>query len=106
VSAMRGKELKMSDIWEVVTGSRSEHDVVFYGLSTCVWCKKTKKFLEDSGVGFRYVSVDLVPRELRDGVLEEMSRHNPNRNFPTVVIDGSRVVVGYNPDSLTRELGL
>lgn len=96
----------MSSIWEHVEGSKSDHEVMFYGLSTCVWCKRTKKFLEESGVSFEYCSVDLVPKEQRPGVLEELTKHNPNRNFPTVVIDGGTVVVGYNPDSLKKELGL
>lgn len=96
----------MHDIWESVEGSRSDHEIRFYGLSTCGWCKKTRKFLEDSGVSFKYVSVDLVPKGLQAEVIEELSKWNPNRNFPTVVIDDGKVVVGYDPDLLGRELGL
>ena len=96
----------MSNTWENIEGSRSEHDVVFYGLSTCAWCKKAKEYLEESGVSFRYISVDQVPKDERHQIVEELTKHNPNRNFPTVVIDGSKVIVGYNPDSLKKELGL
>ena len=96
----------MPSAWEHIEGSKSEHDVLFFGLSTCGWCKKTKQYLEENGVAFKYVSVDQVPRDERDAVVEELTKHNPNRNFPTVVIDGSKVVVGYNPESLQKELGL
>ncbi len=92
--------------WEIIEGSRSEHDVKFFGLSTCGWCKKTREFLEDNDVSFRLIYVDLVPRGDRDSVLEELSKWNPNRNFPTVVVDDSKVVVGYQVDSLKTELGL
>lgn len=96
----------MSQTWESIEGSKSDHDVTFFGLSTCGWCRKTKQFLEENDVSFKYISVDLVPKDERGGVLEEMSKWNPNRNFPTVVIDDKKVVVGYNPDSLKKELGL
>jgi glutaredoxin-like protein NrdH len=96
----------MSETWEKIDGSKSEHDVRFFGLSTCVWCKRTKQFLVDNDVSFVYCSVDTVPKEEQSHVLEELTKHNPNRNFPTVVVDGSKVIVGYNPDLLKQELGL
>jgi len=34
--------------------------VVMYGLSTCVWCKKTRQLLTDLGVDFDYIYVDLL----------------------------------------------
>lgn len=80
-------------------------DVFLYALSTCVWCKKTKAFLNELQVEYRYVDVDLVSAEERDGVVAEMSRHNPARNFPTVVIDGRGVVVGFQPERLKELLG-
>jgi glutaredoxin len=96
----------MSEVWERIEGPRRDHEVVFFGLSTCVWCKRTKKFLEENGVTFDYCSVDTVSKDEQPEVLEQLSKHNPNRNFPTVVIDGKKVIVGYNPDSLKQELGL
>ncbi|MBD3348966.1 MAG: glutaredoxin family protein [Candidatus Eisenbacteria bacterium] len=96
----------MNGEWQSIQGENSSHDVVFYGLSTCVWCKKTRKLLEDSDVSFRYLDVDLVPREKRGGVVDELKRVNPTGSFPTVVIDGDKVVVGYRPEQLMEELGL
>jgi glutaredoxin-like protein NrdH len=29
--------------------------VVMYGLSTCIWCKKTRQLLTDLGVDFDYI---------------------------------------------------
>jgi len=96
----------MEGKWQEVGGKEQEHEVLFYGLSTCVWCKKTRQFLEDRGVSFRYIYVDLVPREERGEVVGELRRVNPSGNFPTVVIDGDRVVVGYRPEELEKELGI
>ena len=42
-----------------VPGENKGHKVTLYALSTCGWCKKTKKFLDELGVEYEYVYVDL-----------------------------------------------
>lgn len=79
-------------------------DVLLYALSTCVWCKKTKAFLNELGVAYRYVDVDLVPAAERDAVVAQVARWNPNRNFPTLVIRNSRVIVGFRPEEIEGAL--
>ncbi len=37
--------------------------VVLYALSTCMWCKKTKKLLNELAVDYYYVDVDLLPSD-------------------------------------------
>jgi glutaredoxin-like protein NrdH len=96
----------MSEAKGSVAGKAAEHEVRFYGLSTCVWCKRTRAFLEESGVGFDYVYVDLLEGDERSEAIEAIRKVNPRTNFPTVVIDGSTVVVGYDPDRLKEALGL
>jgi len=80
--------------------------VLFYGLSTCIWCKRTREFLEGEVVAFEYVYVDKLEGDERTAALEEIQRHNPSRNFPTIVIDGDQVIVGYKIDALKGALGL
>jgi glutaredoxin-like protein NrdH len=43
-----------------ITG-KNKGKVVMYGLSTCIWCKKTRQLLTDLGMDFDYVYVDLLP---------------------------------------------
>jgi glutaredoxin len=104
-SALR-RERDMSDARGTIDGSASDHRILFYGLSTCVWCKRTREFLEESGVGFDYVYVDLLEGDERAEAIEEIKRVNPKTNFPTVVVDGGVAVVGYDPDRLKEALGL
>jgi glutaredoxin len=101
-----GRERIMSDARGSVAGSASNHQVLFYGLSTCVWCKRTREFLEESGVGFDYVYVDLLEGDERARALEDIRKVNPKTNFPTVVVDGDVAVVGYDPDRLKEALAL
>jgi glutaredoxin-like protein NrdH len=89
-----------------VPGSRDEHSIVFYGLSTCIWCKRTRAFLESQDVKFDYVYVDLLQGQEQKEAIEQVRRWNPATSFPTVVVDGNQCVVGYKPDKLKEVLEL
>ncbi|MFQ6099894.1 MAG: glutaredoxin family protein [Anaerolineae bacterium] len=89
-----------------ILGSRSEHHTMFYGLSTCIWCKRTRQFLEDQGVEFDFVYIDLLKGQEREEAVEQVRRWNPAVSFPTIVLDGRQCVVGYNPEKLKEALGL
>jgi glutaredoxin-like protein NrdH len=89
-----------------VPGGHSEHDVVFYGISTCVWCKRTRRFLEEQGIAFDYVYVDLLTGQEREEVVAQVRRWNPKASFPTIVVDDSRCVIGYRPEEIKEVLGL
>ena len=88
------------------SGGASGHGVIMYGLSTCVWCKKMRQFLESEGVVFTVVYVDKLEGAERDAALRELRRWNPASSFPTLVIDGIRSVNGYKPDEAKEVLGL
>lgn len=96
----------MPDARGNIAGSRNEHQIVFYGLSTCIWCKRTRQFLEDQGVNFDYVYVDLLQGQERKDVLDQIRRWNPKTSFPTTVVDDAKCVVGYKPDEIMEALGL
>ena len=89
-----------------VSGPHDEHQVTFYGLSTCVWCRKTRNFLEEKGINFDYVYVDLIHGQERERIKEIVRDWNPAVSFPTVVIDDEESIVGFKPDKLAAALGL
>ena len=80
--------------------------VRFFALSTCGWCKKTKRFLDAHNVNYEIDYVDLLTGAERARVMAEMERWNPRRTFPTVVVDDREVVVGFKEDHLREVLGL
>jgi len=80
--------------------------VKMYALSTCAWCRRTKKFLRDNEVAFDFVDVDLLDPDERRRTKEELKRFNPAGSYPTIVVDGETVVVGFNPDRLKEVLEL
>ena len=81
-------------------------EVTLYALSTCTWCKKTKKLLADLGVEYSYVYVDLLDGEERKTTLAEVKRHNPRATFPTTVVNDDKCVVGYKEKEIKEALGL
>ncbi len=83
-----------------------KHSVIFYGLSTCIHCKHCREFLEQHKVPFELHYVDLAEGQERDELLEKVRARNPQISFPTLVIDGSTVIVGFRPQELARALEL
>jgi len=89
-----------------VTGTHNEHQVKFYGISTCIWCRKTRMFLEENSVTFDFVYVDLLAGDEREAVKDEVREWNPRASFPTIVVDDKDCVIGYKTDQIKELLGL
>ncbi len=79
---------------------------MLYALSTCIWCRKTRQFLEDSDVAFRYTYVDLLDGDERTQAINEVRGFNPAGSFPTLVIDEDDAIVGFKADAIREMLGL
>jgi glutaredoxin-like protein NrdH len=84
---------------------REARKVFLYALSTCIWCRRTKQLLSDLGVGFEYVDVDLLPREEKRTVEEEIQKWNPRGSFPTIVVDGKVSIPGFDETRIREVLG-
>ncbi|MBM4235363.1 MAG: glutaredoxin family protein [Firmicutes bacterium] len=77
--------------------------VKVYALSTCPWCKKVKRYLEDHQVQYNCVDVDLAQGEEQKVALEEVEKLTGRRSFPVTVI-GDTVIQGYKEDEIERAL--
>jgi glutaredoxin-like protein NrdH len=73
---------------------------MLYALSTCGWCKKTKELLNNLGVEYDYIFVDLLQDDERETVIKELEKWNPRRSFPTLVINNDKCIIGYNEDEI------
>lgn len=80
--------------------------VMLYALSTCAWCRRTKAFLDENEVEYELTYVDLLESEEKQQVIQEVSKWNPRRSFPTIVIDDVKSVAGFKPEILKEALGL
>jgi len=70
--------------------------VSMYTLSTCPWCRKTKKYFTDHNVPFKYVDYDLASVPEQERIEQEMRSRGGPLSFPWVLI-GDDLVVGWNP---------
>ena len=83
---------------------KNKGKIMLYALSTCVWCKKTKKFLDVLGVEYNYVYVDQLEEDDRNKTIEEIEKWNPRCSFPTLVFNDEKCVVGYKEDEIKEAL--
>jgi glutaredoxin-like protein NrdH len=79
--------------------------VRMYTLSTCGYCKATKKLFGDLNIAYDFTDVDLLEGEERERVLDEVRKVNPRCSFPTIII-GDKVIIGYQEGEIRNALGL
>ena len=90
--------------YETKDGSKNDHDVTVFALSTCGFCKTCLQFLAEKNVAFKYVYYDLLDSEKKDAVRSELTeKYNERIMFPYTVVDGKHVIVGFKEEKL-REL--
>jgi glutaredoxin-like protein NrdH len=92
------------DCLEQVEGSKSAHDLVLFALSTCPHCRNARNFLDNNDLAYRYVYLDLLKGEEQKNVLEEASKYNPRKSFPTLVVDDDEVLVGFTESDWKAKL--
>lgn len=81
-------------------------DIVVYALSTCGWCRKTKEYLKKNNVAFNFIDVDMCDPAERKEIDAVLKKWNPKGSFPTVVINDSVCIIGFDEDKLAEELKL
>ena len=78
--------------------------IMLYAISTCVWCKKTKKLLDDLNVDYHYVDVDLLGEEDKEKAEKEVTKWNPLCSFPTLVFNDEECVVGFDEEEIRSKI--
>jgi len=89
-----------------VSGKNNKHKVLVYALSTCAWCKMTKKFLSDSGVEYEFVDVDLASAQDHEKIRDDIVKKGAEPSYPTIIVDNKIVIVGFRKDLLQKALEL
>ncbi|KSV18364.1 glutaredoxin [Dehalococcoides mccartyi] len=88
---------------EKVTG-KNAGEIKLYALSTCGWCRLTRQLLTELGVAYEFEYVDLLTGSERDKAVTELSVLNPSKSFPTMLIGGSKVIIGYKEAEIREAL--
>jgi len=90
---------------EVEGEKGSEENILIFTLTTCMWCKKCKRFLDDRNLKYRYIDLDKIERQDKSKILDYLkSTYNTRISYPFLVCKSGHVV-GYNPNKYEELLG-
>ena len=78
-------------------------EIEFYGLSTCMWCKKTKAILDEKNIEYTCTFMNELEDKEKERIREIVKKYNPAVTFPTVKI-GDKVIIGHHPEQLEEAL--
>ncbi len=79
--------------------------IKLFALSTCPYCRMTKKYLEENAVTFEVLDVDLLEGDERQDAIAEVKSLSGGTSFPVLVVDGD-IIVGFNKTAIKDRLGL
>jgi len=80
-------------------------DVTLYALSTCPYCRMTRKYLDEHEVAYEHHEVDLMDGEERQAAIDKVKALSGGTSFPVLVV-GEEVVVGFNKSRMADLLGI
>ncbi|MFX1393483.1 MAG: glutaredoxin family protein [Promethearchaeota archaeon] len=82
-----------------VDGEKDQREITIFTLSTCMWCKKCKSWLNERNIKYRYIDVDKIQYSQKSEILNYLQKNYQQRiSYPYMVCDKNDVVVGYNPN--------
>jgi glutaredoxin len=87
-----------------VSGKNTKHKVILYALSTCAWCKLTKKFLKDSDIEYEYVDIDLCEEEDKEKIKKDILKRGGSLSYPAIIVDDKVVINGFRKDKIQEAL--
>lgn len=75
-----------------------EENILIFTLSTCQWCKKCKRFLNEKKMKYRYIDVDKIDPKDKATILNYLkSTYQSRISYPFFVCESGHVA-GYNPN--------
>ncbi len=83
---------------------KRKKQVKLYALSTCIWCKRTKKLLGELGINYECIDVDLLPKDEEREARNYIDDLGTEGGFPVMIIDNKEVISGYDEDRIRKAL--
>ena len=101
-------ELEIDKVkYKTVEGTRQDHDVTVFSLSTCAFCRRAIEFLKNNSVQFKYAHLDLIDVDTKRSVKRELSERFDNIVvFPILVVDDQKAYSGFTESVWARALDL
>lgn len=77
---------------------------IVYALTTCQHCKNTRKFLDANNVDYIVIYLDEYSGAQRADLMEKVRTYNPRGTFPTILVPGGKVIVGFRKQLMQEAL--
>ena len=77
---------------------------IMYALTTCQHCKNTRKFLDANNVDYIVIYLDDYSGSQRSDLMEKVRTYNPRGTFPTIIVPGGKVIVGFRKQLMQEAL--
>ena len=74
--------------------------IVLFAISTCIWCKKTKKLLNSLQIAYDFIDVDLASREEKDIIRQEINKWTPTVSYPFIIIGDQQYIQGFQEEQI------
>lgn len=83
---------------EKVEGKKPTKEIMLFSLTTCMWCGKAKELLDELGVAYSHIMVDLLDKEEdQQEIYDLIGKFSDNIGFPVLVVgDGEKAIIGFN----------
>jgi glutaredoxin-like protein NrdH len=79
-------------------------EIFLFALSTCIWCRKTKKFLDEKNIAYSFVFMDELDADEKEKMREQLKQWNSACSYPTIVFNNKKCVVGFDEAAIIKEL--
>ncbi len=98
----------MSDLIEKyakkVEGSKKAREIIIITLSTCMWCKKCKRWLQERDFQYKFIDIDKIVNEDKKKILDFLKSNYQERvSYPFMVYDDD-YIIGYDPEKYEKLL--
>jgi glutaredoxin len=87
-----------------VVGKNKSQEIQIFTLSTCQWCKKCKRYLDERSIQYRYIDVDSIQPADKARIMDFLKNKYEERiAYPFMICDG-KAIVGYDPQKYDEML--
>jgi glutaredoxin len=80
-------------------------NITLYALSTCPYCRMTKRYLDDHSITYEMIEVDTLEGDVKQQTIDKVKELSGGTSFPVIVAD-EEVIVGFNKTKLAEIIGL
>ncbi|MHA1270640.1 MAG: glutaredoxin family protein [Candidatus Helarchaeota archaeon] len=97
------KEFTTFDGFKKIDGKNNDHIVQLITISTCIWCNRLKRLLNENSISYEYIDIDLLPLGEKNRLKQVLYKYSDILGFPMCFIDGY-LIRGYKENEIMENL--